>query len=225
MEFKPTFLYVKTHKITGFKYFGKSTKSSIEEVKKYKGSGKIWSAHLKTHGNDVITEIIGYFSDRSECKNAARKFSIDNNIVESNNWANMMIENGINGGALLGESNGMFGKKHNEESAHKCGNAFRNKLRPDHSEKMKGNNNPMYGRNDQSHGLQKRAIEVLKGKTYEEIYGEEIALKMKKTLSESQIGKKHNLKEVICPHCNKKGKGPNMNRYHFSNCKLKELNA
>ena len=27
--------------------------------------------------------------------------------------------------------------------------------------------------------------------------------------------------EVTCPHCSKVGKGPNMTRYHFDNCKLK----
>ena len=40
-------------------------------------------------------------------------------------------------------------------------------------------------------------------------------------LSISHIGKKHILKEVICPYCIAKGKGPNMARYHFNNCKLK----
>lgn len=28
--------------------------------------------------------------------------------------------------------------------------------------------------------------------------------------------------EYICPHCNKIGKGPNMKRYHFNKCKLRE---
>ena len=28
--------------------------------------------------------------------------------------------------------------------------------------------------------------------------------------------------EKTCPHCNKTGKGPNMTRYHFENCKKKE---
>ncbi len=29
------------------------------------------------------------------------------------------------------------------------------------------------------------------------------------------------LSTFICPHCGKSGKGPNMTRYHFDNCKLK----
>jgi hypothetical protein len=27
-------------------------------------------------------------------------------------------------------------------------------------------------------------------------------------------------REHICPHCDKKGKGSNMKRYHFNNCKF-----
>ncbi len=41
----------------------------------------------------------------------------------------------------------------------------------------------------------------------------------KEKLSESLKGKKHNLKLVKCPFCNKEGSGPNMTRYHFDNCK------
>ena len=33
--------------------------------------------------------------------------------------------------------------------------------------------------------------------------------------------KKREYMEVTCPHCSKSGKGPNMNRYHFENCKKK----
>ena len=30
-----------------------------------------------------------------------------------------------------------------------------------------------------------------------------------------------NLPLLICPHCEKEGKGSNMTRWHFDNCKLK----
>ena len=35
-------------------------------------------------------------------------------------------------------------------------------------------------------------------------------------------GKKFNMKMVQCPHCGLEGKGGNMTRYHFDNCKKKE---
>ena len=34
-------------------------------------------------------------------------------------------------------------------------------------------------------------------------------------------GNKYNIIERTCPHCNKTGKGSNMTRYHFDNCKNK----
>jgi len=34
-----------------------------------------------------------------------------------------------------------------------------------------------------------------------------------------RVGKKLNMKPKICPHCGAEGKGGNMTRYHFNNCK------
>lgn len=39
-----------------------------------------------------------------------------------------------------------------------------------------------------------------------------------------RLGFKMKRKERTCPHCNLTGKGPNMTRYHFENCKIKENN-
>lgn len=87
------YLYIKTHLNTGLKYFGKTHKNP----ETYMGSGKYWKRHLKVHGNNVKTEIFGIFEDETECKIAALKFSIDNNIVESDEWANLILENGLDG--------------------------------------------------------------------------------------------------------------------------------
>lgn len=90
--FKPTFLYIKTHSITGLKYFGKTTKS---DPVSYRGSGKYWNDHLRVHGEDFTTEILGLYYDEVSCKNAAIKFSMDNNIVKSKQWANFRNEDGL----------------------------------------------------------------------------------------------------------------------------------
>lgn len=87
--FKPTYLYVKTHNVTGLKYFGKTVRKNPQ---KYLGSGCRWKNHLKVHGNDISTEIIGYFTDEGECKRVALKFSKDNDIVNSKEWANLKEE-------------------------------------------------------------------------------------------------------------------------------------
>lgn len=38
-------------------------------------------------------------------------------------------------------------------------------------------------------------------------------------------GKKYNMTEKVCPHCGIIGKGGNMTRFHFDNCKNKEQNG
>ncbi len=93
-SFKPTYLYVKTHNQTGLKYFGKTTKDPMS----YPGSGKYWTRHLKTHGSDVTTEIIGHYTDIHLCQESAEKFSSDNDIVNSSVYANLKPETGTDGG-------------------------------------------------------------------------------------------------------------------------------
>jgi hypothetical protein len=87
--FKPTYLYIKTHNKTGLKYFGKTIS---KDPHKYQGSGTRWKNHIKTHGYDVSTEIVGYFIDEEECRQKAIEFGKENNIVESAEWANLKEE-------------------------------------------------------------------------------------------------------------------------------------
>ncbi len=93
-EFRPTYLYVKTHNVTGLKYFGKTTKDPFS----YLGSGKYWISHLRIHGTDITTEIVGFFTDADECQLIAKEFSKKHNIVESSQWANIQVETGLDGG-------------------------------------------------------------------------------------------------------------------------------
>jgi len=88
------YLYVKTHNITGLKYFGRTIK---KDPYSYLGSGKYWLKHLKTHGHDISTEIVGCFENVEECMKVALEFSRANNIVSSDEWANLIEENGLGG--------------------------------------------------------------------------------------------------------------------------------
>ena len=121
--FLPTYLYVKTHNVTGLKYFGKTTRDPC----KYRGSGTYWVSHLKIHGNNVSTEIIGYFTDKDECATVAIKFSQDNNIVHAVNennkktWANQIEENGTDGGITR------VNFTHSDETRKKIGAAHKGK--------------------------------------------------------------------------------------------------
>lgn len=97
-------LYIATHNITGKKYFGKTVKWFTREdlQKNYHGSGVYWSKHKKKHGKNEITMEIYQIcslneSDEDYVVPIALKFSEENNIVESDEWANMKLENGLDG--------------------------------------------------------------------------------------------------------------------------------
>ena len=95
--FKPTILYIKRHNVTGIRYFGKTSK--IDKVYEYNGSGTYWKQHLKKHGYDVSTEWVSeIFTDRELLEDFALLFSELFNIVGSDEWANLVSENGLDGG-------------------------------------------------------------------------------------------------------------------------------
>lgn len=97
---KPTYLYVKTHDKTGLKYFGKTVKDPYS----YKGSGTVWLRHLKKYGDAVSTVVLNNgepYTDPSLLRIAATDFSNAHSIVESKEWANLMVEDGFTGGSII----------------------------------------------------------------------------------------------------------------------------
>jgi hypothetical protein len=95
------YLYVKTHSVTGLKYFGKTIQ---KDPYKYSGSGVYWLAHLKSHGSDFTTEIVGTFESQEEATEFALDFSRRNDIVSSDKWANLVEEDAQGGGKRWTES-------------------------------------------------------------------------------------------------------------------------
>ncbi len=90
------YLYVKQHSITGLKYFGKTIK---RDPIKYQGSGTRWTNHIKKHGKSSVQTLnVWSFSVIEEATEFALKFSADNNIVNSDDWANQIPENALNHG-------------------------------------------------------------------------------------------------------------------------------
>jgi len=121
-----TTLYIKTHNTTGLKYFGKTTQ---KDPYKYKGSGTYWTRHLKVYGNDVSTEIYAQIDEQLDLKlleTTALKFSKDNDIINSTEWANLMLENGFDG-SVAGELHPNYGIKRSDETKEKMGNAASNR--------------------------------------------------------------------------------------------------
>jgi hypothetical protein len=147
------YLYVKEHKITKLKYFGFTTKRNPF---KYKGSGLYWTRHLKKHGSHFNTIEIWGFDNHDLCRDFAIKFSNENNISESTEWANLKTEDATNGGILgsisrakIGSANKGRHKGKTYEEIHGAEKA--RELRKIRSEKTKGKNNkgvnnPMFGR-------------------------------------------------------------------------------
>lgn len=131
--FRPTALLVQTHNVTGLKYFCKTI--HLNKVHWYKGSGTVWKRHLKKHGNDVSTGIMGVYYDRQRCVEAALEFSRTHNIVASKEWANLVEENAETG-AQGGDKHPMFGRPHPQKGTT--------------TSKLKGRYvgalNPMYGK-------------------------------------------------------------------------------
>ncbi len=92
--YRQTFLYIKKHNVTGKLYFGKT----VNNPEKYKGSGINWGKHLKEFGSNVSTLWYCLFLDKNTLIDFALNFSKSHNIVESDQWLNMCVENGIGGG-------------------------------------------------------------------------------------------------------------------------------
>lgn len=152
-------LYVKTHNVTGLKYFGKTIRSDVDA---YTGSGRYWLRHLAKYGKNFSTKIIAVFDDDKpqELTEFCKKFSIENNIVNSKEWANLIPEDGINGwpigrerGKLMrprseryrmkmslaksGEKHPMWGKTHTQEAREKIAKACKGKPAPKPEEHRK----------------------------------------------------------------------------------------
>lgn len=173
------YVYKYTHKETGKWYIGSYNGSK----KNYSGSGKLWCKVKKKYGLDsFILEILYEGDDFREIEQKI--------LIELDARNDVMSYNLINescGASLPGEQNGMYGRKLTPDERYVCGSGFRGKKRPDHSEKMTGEGNPMHGRNDQTHGLRKFDL-YRKGKKCEEIYGEEKAKEIKSKIREANLG-------------------------------------
>jgi len=194
------YLYLKTHNKTGLKYLGKTVRNPLL----YHGSGKRWKRHLKKHGYDVTTEVLFETADKKLFKKVAKEYSINLNVVESNEFANLCPEEGQGGYTVYDEtrnnkiSNSSKGRKNTwtKKGLNKgfvcCINTTTGEsLRVDKAEFEK--NDDLVGV-----GMTHRGRRRKKYKPYKRI---------------------NPIKR--CPHCGKEGASNNMTRYHFDNCKYR----
>jgi hypothetical protein len=196
IKIKQTRLYIKRHKVTGLMYFGKTVK---EDINSYKGSGKHWKSHIKEHGVDLVETIwvSDPFINKNDIIEFATLFSELFDIVNSSQWANLTVENGIDGGDSGVYPHWLIGHIDSEQTKKK------------RSESLKGINNGMYGKTGELNPF------------YGKSHSQETLMKLKKPKTEEAKKKYREASRPIteCPHCGKIGQVSIMKRWHFDNCK------
>jgi hypothetical protein len=92
---KPTRIYIKQCSHCNKRYMGKSVKDNITS---YKGSGVVWTRHLKKYNaTSVHIWNSDWFCDKSIAEYAL-SLSKEHDITESDEWFNIRDEDGLMGG-------------------------------------------------------------------------------------------------------------------------------
>eukprot|EP01083_Nonionella_stella_P292031 993464_1 len=168
--------------------------------------------HIKEHQSDIRTIIVNHFTDAYSCNTFCMQFSIVNDIVNSNEWANKVMELGWgafihteeskrkisqkNKGRICseatrkkiseshqGERNPMFGKKHTDKAKQKMkGRKCSQDTKRKMSESRKGERNHMLG---------KKHTDESKQKMKERAYGRKCSQETRKKMSESTQGERN----------------------------------
>lgn len=206
-DFKPTIFYIKQHLITGLKYFGKTTNIDVSNSR-YKGGGKYWKLHIKKHGSKHVVTLwkSKVFTDKNECIAFGLTFSKEHNIVESNEWANLEPENGING-FVSGFTSPLSGRKLTEEHKQNISKSLKGRECP-----TKGKTLPTKGK-PRSEETKKKISDANKGRPSNK--------KGKPNNGASAANKGVPKKKVECPVCKKIGSVTVWYKHHFNNCKNK----
>ena len=209
------YLYVKTHNKTGLKYLGKT---NAKDPHAYHGSGTYWTRHLQKHGYDYSTEILLETEDNEEIRKHGLYYSELWNVVDSEEWANLMNESDDGGDTshtdsfvqyiesrdFSGDNNGFFGKTHSNETKRKLA---------EYASKQWKN---------------KPKSETHKENIAKSLIGKPLSEERKRKISESNKGRTPYNKGVpaekfFCIHCNKIVAGAsNYKRWHSDNCKEKK---
>src|ERR1035437_3500812 len=190
VHFKPTYLYIKQHSVTGKLYFGKTTR---KDPLRYAGSGEYWNDHLKVHNKEHV-ETLWYclFHDVESIKEFAVGCSEQWDIVKMKDafgnkiWANLKPENGLDGGWT--------------DKAIKAANASPNAIHKNLDHQKKWRQAGQSSCWEHSNHISKNPEHV----------------KIMQIASRNSLNANWK-KLVICEHCGKEGTTFNLARWHFDN--------
>lgn len=183
---------------------------------KYNGSGVYWKRHLKQYGTDITTEILKECESYGELSKFGKYYSDLWDIVESDNFANLVPELGEN-------SSGMKGKKHSEFSKLQTKNSLLGHIVTEETkEKLKKSLKGNIPWNVGMKGEYSLFTEEEKNRRSLKYSGEGNPFFGKIHSDEFKLHQRENQKKsVCCPYCDKSGAIRIMKRWHFDKCKLK----
>lgn len=218
-NFKPTYLYIKRHTITGLLYLGKTVKMGYK-FEHYNGSGKYWTNHIKKYGTEFVETVwFCLFTDIHELTKFSTIISENYDIVASDLWANQIPEIGLGGGIrdhhLYKDSEGntkFLSSKDprvlsKEFISFQTGSKHSIERRQNNSKSQKGRKH-----SQETKELMSKKRTGLKRPN----------AKSSKGIPNLKLKQDYHLHfpTIECPYCGMSGRGGTMKRWHFDNCKL-----
>ena len=211
-------LYLKTHNVTGLKYLGKTERDPYQ----YSGSGIRWRNHLKKHGHDVTTEVLFQTEDKAKFKRVALDYSNRWNIVESEDFANLMLEEG-QGGVNAGSfkkghkswNKGVTGIKLGPQSAEHI------RKRTENQKKSVTIDGIKYDSMLEASAAIGISTPTLKSWADEDGWDSIDSTKDRYITAREKITDLNKMKHR-CPHCGAEANIGNLKRWHLDNCKHKK---
>ena len=219
-------LMIKTHNVTKLKYLCVTSKENYEM---YKGSGYYWKRHLEIHGKDILTELLFETDNLEELTKRAIEYSSEFDVVESDEWANLIPESGYHVTEPEKQRNGWFGwySSLSCEEKEKRNKNISKKVK-ERLLKIKDELPSILSERRKKLSTEKKEQ---RKKKIQEIYATGKHDDYFKRLSEERKGAGNPMygvniwkdrKPVCCPHCRKTMKdSPAARRWHFDYCKEK----
>jgi hypothetical protein len=210
------YTYILTHLPSGKQYYG------VRTANKLPPKDDLWNTYfscgvkvkqlIKTDGkNSFAVKIDKTFATAEEAIKYEKQY-LESLNLPNDNWLNLNISGAIVETSEVTERRrkAQTGKKHSAESCKKRSEAMK-KFWSIESNKQKalGTNNHWYGKTHSNET--KNKLSILASLRPRQPHSEETKQKMSAPRAPYVL--------LCCPYCGKEGRGGNMTRYHFNNCK------